>query len=487
MPSPRRRLVPLFLALLAIPRFASAAGSEADSSYRSYRIPDHRWSQSIADLSGAMSHRDQSTPFGSQSRSGLLRGNVRARASWGYDSEASSLAWDLSAEASGDRAHDETRVADAFQQASGDNSGKSLDESFFASASWRRYPWSAPVGLTLSTFHRYSLSQRFSSGEGTRVLSGQTERTLASSALGSWNYQGTLGAGVGLGRVRDATPVYQAQVLEDRLRRTGALDRPLSSGARHRLAALLATRAGVAYAHERPDKYFWEALEQVLREDGALERGSLDAYSAHRVLEPVTPKGFATRRIGWFVGPAVVVTTARAHWSDEQASSFTILVGGMPTFTSEFRSDSERHDRQDLVSTALVAELHRPLGLRWQAGASHTTQVGESGSFVAASTLLSASYLVSDRWVGSVSASHSALARGWGSARRVETWAVQVSAGLSYFLEDSWALSLSASEAQRHGPSFYRSGGLSFGITRLFSGAFELPGITAMRLSPPGP
>ncbi len=486
-----RRLAPLALALLPIVLAAgrsAAAVSEADSAYRAWRIPEHRWWQSSASAAGAMSHRDNHSPFGAEFRAGAFRGNLGVRVLRGFDSEPSAFNWSLAADLRGDRSHDETRVADAFQVAVGDNGGKLLDESFHAGASWRRYPWSTPIGITLSTSHRYSLSQRFTSGEGTRILASQTERTLASSGRGSWSYQGSVSAGVGLGRVRDATPVYEAQVLEDRLRRTGALGRALSPEARYQVAALLATSRLRGFAHERPDKYFWQALEQVLRDDGALEHGSLDAYGAHRVLEPVLPNRFAARRIGWFVGPAVVLSTVRLHSSDEQAASYTILVGGTPTFTSEFRTDTERDDRQDVVSTAFVAEVHRPMGLRWQADASHTTQIGESGSFVSAATQLSASYLVSDRWVGGVSAGHVVLATGRGPARRVGSWEVQVSASLAYFLEDSWALTLNAGEAQRHGmATFNRGGELSFGVTRLFSGYFELPGITTMRLTPPAP
>lgn len=487
-----RWLAPLVLTLLSPAAFPhpAAASSGADSSYRAYRIPDHRWWRSSASLGGAGSHRDDGQQGGFHARSGTLRGNLGASSTWGFDSDPSALSAGFAVDVRGDRSHDETRWLDPTYDVSEERARKNLVEGITASGSWRRYPWRRPFGLTLATVHAFSLSQRFFSTEGTSIyplVPGETVRNQSSSAAGDWSYQGVLSAGVGYGRVRDATPVHQAQVLEDRLRRTGALGRALSPEARYRVAALLASRVGVGYAHQRPDKFFWEALERVLRDDGALERGSLDAYSAHRVLEPILSIGSVSRRIGYFVGPAVVVGTSRTHSSREEAFSYQRFVGGVLVFADEFRSDVERTDRVDDVRTALVAEAHRPMGLRWQLDAAHSTQVGESGSFVATSTLLSASYLVSDRWVGGVSAQHSALATGRDSARRIDTWDVGLSASIHYFLEDAWALSLTASEAQSHRSSaFNRGGSFSLGITRILSGYFDLPGAgVAMRPTPP--
>jgi hypothetical protein len=490
MRSPRRSLVAClsaFLALLAVSRSA-AAGSEADSEYGSYRIPDHRWWQSSADLGLTASHNDVGWPAGSRSRLGSFAGNLTARANWGFDSDPSALSWSLGADVRGDRRHQESAVLDPFQEASSENGDRSLVQSFSAQGSWRRYPWASPVGVTLGSWHNLALSQRFSSGGSTRIRPTQTEHTLHSSGQGEWSYQGSLSAGVGLGRVRDVTPVYQAQVMEDRLRRTGALSRALTPGARYRLASLLATRGGPGYAHQRPDKYFWEALERVLRDDGALERGTLDGYSAHRVLEPVVPAGKVFRRAGWFAGPAVAVGTLRTHRSLEEASSYVLVVGGTPTVSTGFRADTEQTDRRDDILTAFVAEAHRPVGLRWQLDASHSTQAGDSGRYVSAATSLGATWAVSDRWIGGVSARHAVLATGRGSARGVDTWDVGLAAELHYFLEDSWTLGLRGSEVQNHRRNaFSRGGQYSLSITRLFSGYFELPGVAAMRLTPPAP
>jgi hypothetical protein len=141
------------------------------------------------------------------------------------------------------------------------------------------------------------------------------------------------------------------------------------------------------------------------------------------------------------------------------------------------------------VRTSFLAEYHQPFGLRWQLGASHRAQVAEAGEFVTATTVLSATYMVSDRWIGGVSGLHALRTTGHGSALSVDVWTVQLSAEIHYFVEDSWTLSVRARGSQSNSPDlFSRFGSIELGITRLFSGLFELPGIvSAMRPTPPAP
>jgi len=470
-----------------LPRPARAAPSEADSAYGAYRIPAHRWTQISADLSGGGSHRSANADGGFEQRRGEIRGVIGGRVVWGFDSDPSLLAVGLSADVDAQRTHYESVFQYPAQVSDRDDVFEQILERVSLSGSWRRYPWAAPLAFTLATNNLYTLTQRFQTGTTLYTYPSSTSKSLSSTGYGEWAYQGMLSAGTGFGRVRDVTPVYQAQVLEDRLRRTGALSRPLSHAARERLAALFTTQGDVSFAHQRPDKYFWEALERILREDGALERGTLDAYSAQRVLEPIVPTGGVFRRRGFFVGPAVVVATNRAHWREEQSNSFLHYVGDSLDFSSEFTSDVAESYRTDDIFTSLLAEYHRPLGLRWQVGASHSTSIGEAGETLATFTSLSASYLVSDRWVGGVSAVHVLSATERGSARTVDRWRVAVNAELQYFLEDSWALRLRASQIQDHTSRiFTRLGSVDIGISRIFTGLFELPGVAAaMRAAPP--
>src|SRR5206468_4021204 len=103
--------------------------------------------------------------------------------------------------------------------------------------------------------------------------------------------------------------------LQLRLRETGVLSGELSAAARERLASLYTLESSVAFAHERPTKYFWRELERLLREDGALGDGGLDAYSVQRLLEPLAFVGSAARPRGFSVGPQIVLSTQRFHSS----------------------------------------------------------------------------------------------------------------------------------------------------------------------------
>ena len=479
---------PLALLLLAPLPAPAIAASEADSAYSGYRIPDHRWWQFLANV-GAGGSRRSTNSTGLESRDGNVSGRAAARAVWGFDSDPTSLSLGLRADFFADRSHHEALQEVPFLQLSDDTGRETLRETFNFSGSWRRYPWGPPVGFTLATNHTYTLFQRFQSSTQVTQQPGATFQYMFSSGNGEWRYTGVLAAGFGFGRVRDVTPVYQAQVLEDRLRRSGALGRALSHAAREKLAALFTTEGEVGFAHQRPSKYFWEQLERVLREDGALERGWLDAYSAQRVLEPILPTGSVFRRRGFFVGPAVALGTNRRHLSTEESFSSLYFQADTLFQSSGGELDTSLDDRSDDVSTSLVAEYHQPLGTRWQLDAASDARVGEAGAFVASNTALSVSYMVSDRWVGGMSVQHILQAPDNGSTFAVDSWAVGLAADLHYFLEDSWSLSLRVFEAQAHSRvSFDRSGGFELGITRFFSGLFELPGIAStMRPTPPLP
>ena len=163
-----------------------------------------------------------------------------------------------------------------------------MTEALSISAGWAIYPWTQPLGMFLSSGFRSEYTQAWQASD----LSDRqppVERRDAFNAHGnSTDYQSFAALGPVIGRVRDATPVLDARILEDRLTRTGSLIRPLSEQGRLRLAALLAMRGQFKNAHERADRYFWREVERVLQDDGALIPQGLDALSVLRILEDVT-------------------------------------------------------------------------------------------------------------------------------------------------------------------------------------------------------
>ncbi len=467
---------------------ASAEPSAADSAYRDFRIPDHRWWQWTAGVSGSMSHTDQTTSPDRSFRSGTFRGQLITAASGGHETDALVQSWSADVRFNGDRRHEERFEVNPFgDEVTGDLSDRGLLEAASAAYSMRVYPWRFPLALAAGTSQRVDFSQVFSSSDFVRRAAPIVEQSVASVSYGAWNYNASLSLGTGVGRVRDATPVYEAHVLEDRLLETGALSRPLSRLARERLAALFATSGRCVFAHGRPDKYFWGEIERVLTEDGALAGGAIELYDAHRILEPVTIIGRVLRPAGWFVGPAVFLVSQQNHRVYEQAQSYAVYQADTLLFASDFQSSSSDYSRQDRIQTAIVAEVHHPAGHRWQYDAMHSTRIGESGVPLQTITSGSVAWIVTDRWLVSGYLIHGIEWNGHGNERGVEQWDLRAGLDVSYFLEDSWALSVSARESQFHQSDAFRRGGdFAFSITRVISGLFEAPGLVSVMRPLPG-
>ncbi len=407
----------------------------------------------------------------------------------GYDSDRLFHAWTLAANASGDRGWSRHDFALPPVSSRSDITTEGVREYIGLSGWLRAYPWRTPIALTASTNHFLDMRQTFVATDGVAISPPLEDRSSESYARGERVYSGQVALGTGVGRVRDATPVHQVQVLEARLTGTGALTRPLSADARQKLAALFSTQSDVGFAHKRPEKHFWRELERVLREDGALSPGSLDAYDLFRLLEPISTPSVVLRQTGWFVGPTLLLYTRRGRSSEKDATSRSVLDGGTVVFTSGSSRSTTVDDRIDLVFTGLVAELHRPLDPRWQVDAWTSAFLSEAGEFLSVSSTASAGFIVSDRWLASLRLGHFVFAPGHGLERNVRDWDVSLTGELSYFLEDAWALRLAVLEEQRHSTfSFMRDGGLTLGITYVISGLFEAPGLVgAMHPTPPTP
>lgn len=483
-PALRLALIAVALALpLASP--VQAGWFSTDPTYAGYRIPEHRWSYWTMNLHANGSHASAPV-FSGLNREGSWSTGLGTRFGAAYDSDRLQHDWSFAIDASGGRSGsrlEEVNLPSTYERS---ELRRNLSQRIGGGGAVRTYPWPVPVGLRLALASSLDLSQRFTSSDvDLRNPFDRWEATI-SSGEGARRYQGTASAWLGLGHVRNAGPVHRAQVLEARLLETGALTRPLSGQARDRLAALYSVESGLNFAHERSAKYFWRELERILREDGALASGSLDAWSVQRLLERLSlgRSQSVTRWTGYFVGPSVSVTTVRDHRTRSDSYSNIQYVADTVWATTSDRRHSTVNTRLDDVFVSLGAEFHRPLDPRWQLDASSTFGIRESGEFPTFGNSLSLAYIVTDRWFGVVSASHSAS--GVGHSRRPDLWSAGLSAELVYFLEDAWALSLRGSEGQfRDAVGFRRNGGFSLGVTWIVSGFFAAPGIVgAMRPSP---
>ena len=476
-------------ALLATGMLALLPGrSFADDPYADYRIPEHYWRSWTANLQGSGS-RNVSNSF-DETTAGTLTGSGYTSLYGGYDSDTRSSLYNLYLQANGDREHSSVRYEILPVVTDRDDGQQHASQSLSGAYAWSRYPWAAPLGYALSTSAIGVMNQSWNStGE---VQSQPPVEYHSSSNVTTGEATGTvsLTASVSWGRVRDATPVYQVQVLEQRLLDMGTITRPLSTHAREQLASLYTVQSDVSFAHQRPTKYFWRELERLLTEDGVLGPAGLDAYAVQRLVEPISVgnKGLISRARGFAVGPQVMLSKSWTHNSGESANRSAVFFNDTLFNSSEFvvpRTRTDEHS-ESILSGAFV-DYHHPFGMRWQVDGTSQGLLSESGATLSANSTLRATWQVADRWFITGGLHHVLTAPGHGLDRRVNQWRINGDASVNYFFEDAWAFQLGYTHQQMKTPSAYsRQDGYTLGVTFQFAGWLYAPGLFApMRLSPP--
>jgi hypothetical protein len=158
--------------------------------------------------------------------------------------------------------------------------------------------------------------------------------------------------------------------------------------------------------------------------------------------------------------------------------------------TNSFEQQVPRTDqntRNDVILSGATAEYHRPFGMEWQLDAISRAFVQESGERIDWASSAFGTWLVSDRWYATAQFAHGLTAPGSGWDRHADRWSLNYGASVSYFLEDSWAISLFAGQNQSHAPGgFSRQETLTLGISYQVSGLLNAAGLfQPMRLTPP--
>jgi len=475
-----RRLAQSLVATLCL----AASPALADDPYGEYRIPEHYW-RSWTGSASAGGRRDVSDSFG-HAESGNLSGNGSSRLTGGFDSDARSHAYSLTLALSGNKVW-----RDLDQDIFGDEDhghNKQASQSLTGFLAYSRYPTSIPIGLSLAANGAFSLSQSWVYDDRTTNFPPSKRQSKSDASSGGYDAGAGLTASLSLGRVRDATPVYQVQVLEQRLLDAGTITHALSSAGRERLAALYTVQLDVAFAHQRPTKYFWQELERILRDDGVLGEGGLDAYSVQRLLEPLTivGSGPAARARGIAFGPVVMLSKQWSHSSSEGTFSEKDYDHDTLVTSYELSVDQLSDFHSDTIFSGLFAEYHRPFGMRWQVDAVSRALIPEYGKVITWTNQAGVNWLVADRWFATAAIQHGLTAPGHGTERRPQTWSVDYGASVNYFLEDAWAFGLRWAGHQESKFGFERRDSFSLGVTYQFAGWLTAPAVFApMRLSPP--
>jgi len=114
-----------------------------------------------------------------------------------------------------------------------------------------------------------------------------------------------IGAGVGYGRVYNATPLAKALRIVEDLLKYKLIKKELSNKGYLALATIVDENKELEYISKYGPveyrKYWYEAIEKVIKEDGALDKDSLGAFGIVRVNEILTNEKVSQRLHGWKV------------------------------------------------------------------------------------------------------------------------------------------------------------------------------------------
>ncbi|HYM81240.1 MAG TPA: hypothetical protein VEY91_07495 [Candidatus Limnocylindria bacterium] len=481
--------------------------------YADFRIPANKSLSWTADI-GAFGSRFALGRSGIETRRGGLNGSVFSSFRWLSDSDPTSSSMDGEVGFGGSR----SRGSDSFNspgpssfvERHASDRQRTISEQWFLSIEHRRYPWTIPIGVSLDLSGRGFYDQYWISSETDMLQNapGFNIRTVTQRHAEDWRYQHIVTARVatGIGRVRNATGIYEARVFEQRLLESGAIIRALTPSARKRLAELMYARTSLIGIRDRPAKETWRAIERILEDDGALGPSGLGVFSIFRAAEPHVagaifqrdgvPRSPVMRLTGSFAG--LVLESRHSHIVnrfDEGEFFQETLNDSLLTAVINRRSTRETGDLDEVLA-GLMAEHHRPFGMRWQADGSSELliPIREQDNWLEVSSALSMSWLAADRWLGSIFLAHAWLDddRTQGPTHGDRTdWSYGIA--VTYYLENRLGLRLSASESQRHtrevlgGPpllrdgSFSRNGNLFFNFSYRFKGSFEAPGLYPAR------
>ena len=497
----------LFAGFLLIP-FVATAQEFSVQDFSDFRIPAHRTMSWTADLGADGARRLSSVDF-ARSESGGLAGNLSTTSFGLWDSDPHQTFVRISGLASGQRFRAEDDRVFGTDTIASRRSQRSAFERWAIELDDRRYPWATPVGFKVGISVAGFYDQSWDKLNGERVTHFSGPRLWELERLNSqrWRYVYNAGGEVALviGRVRDATRLYEAWVLEQRLREVGALARPLSRTARQKLAALLYLRGSYSSVVERPARTLWHEIEQILSEDGALSESGLGPYALVRAGEQlfrgragrdVLPSSPVLRQVGWFAGPVVTGRHVRdLQRRDDDSFRQTAIDDTLSAPIVTSISSRSEFSRDELLA-GVELKFHRPLSVLWQVDANSRLlfpiRKDEDGMEVISAVNLSA--IVMDRWLATASLLHERATRYEEPDHRTvrDEWRVGYGLSATYYIEDRFALQVSASEFQQSleypfgGRTFDRSANVRLGLTYRLLGSITAPGLAEPVRTPLG-
>ncbi len=311
----------------------------------------------------------------------------------------------------------------------------------------------------------------------------------------------------GIGRMRDATGVYLARLVEARLRQAGALVRPLSNPARQRLIDLITMANSYDRIRTRSGRPLWTEIARIAAEDGALAGGGLDAASAERAGESMLaalgtarradglPSALRSRWRGARIGVQLSDLHDRESVTNRAHSSGRLWQNGVLVNEQVQAFDSRSIETNDVQYSGAVATWRQPLGDRWQLdadvrGSVPLRGVGEGFWGVGGVT---GTWMVADRWFVEGRAQ---FIRQWllddrGEATRFDRWDAMQALTVYYEIDDRLLLRTDLAQQQsgdhdwtsvgaNGARGFQRRQQLFVGMSYRFTGRFLAPGFPTL-------
>lgn len=142
-----------------------------------------------------------------------------------------------------------------------------------------------------------------------------------------------IGAGVGYGRLYNATPLAKAMRIVDDLILYGVITEKISDAGYLELARIidLEEEFQSGYSLSEYKKFWYEAMEDVLRNEGVLGEGNLGAMGIVRIEDILEQERFGVRTHGWKIKAGIsYVATNYEDGKDEDPAAFTSFELGIP-------------------------------------------------------------------------------------------------------------------------------------------------------------
>jgi len=462
------------------------------SDYSDFRIPSHSWSRFDLQLGGSYRPSMLSATNNTQSKETSGSGSFGGAWSIGHDSERlQDLLQIAGAAFGGSRTReDHDLMLEPYYFSSVDKrEEQSASQDWSIQGEIRHYPWSAPFSYSGQVQAVGNYDQSWFSGSETIAQDDgfSSYGRITDNSQERWSYQYFVqtSASLGWGRVRDASGVQRALLVEDRLRHDGVLEAPLQQQTRQRIADLFYTESKFSLVHDLPDRWFWTEFERILREDPAVRPSALGAYELLHSRDPLVVSNGFDRQVGVLVGPVIsLVHTNRVDRTDINLHEQIFIDD---TLASEANSSSAyRVDRDDQqVRAGVQAVIEQPLGLMWHLSlaSNATSDVRALDRDLQIQSALNLRYWLGERWYADGRVEQYRRT-GSETQNAYQLWSVTYGATLNFFLEDHVSLGLSAIGTQQrqryYGPAtaFVRDAQIQLGISYR-RGSLTAPGLMA--------